>query len=318
MTLRIGSFEFNPPLALAPMAGISDLPFRALCRNFGASLTIAEMTAAREDLARHRRSILRNTFGDEARPHTAQILGNNPQQMADYARFLVDQGVDIIDINLGCPARKVWKKKMGAALLSDLALVNKIVNAVASAVTVPVTVKTRTGLTPAQPTALQVAQIAQDAGLAAITIHGRSARCAWSDPAQYQVIAQVKQSVSIPVIANGDIDSAQKAAQVLDITQADALMIGRAARGNPMIFKQVEALFKQSSPCVTVAKNEIKGILVTFLKAIHAFYGERNGVAIAKKHIRWFALQMETDPRLLNDLMKTNNASDQLLLVSEL
>jgi tRNA-dihydrouridine synthase B len=318
MSFTIGPFDFEHPLVLAPMAGITDLPFRMLCRQFGAAHTIAEMTAARMDLTQHRRSRLRNAFEGEPRPHTAQILGNHPYQMAEYARFLEDSGVNIIDINLGCTVPKVRKKLMGAALLQDLNRVAQILEAVSSAVSIPVTVKTRTGVTPNTPTAHAVAHIAQESGLAAITLHGRSASCSWDTPAQYNMIAEIKQAVSLPVIANGDIDSAQKALEVLAYTQADAIMIGRASRGNPLIFKETIEGMSGNPPPEAVAKNEIKGILFSFLEAIHTFYGEREGTAIAKKHIRWFASHLNTDAHLVNDLMKTTLASDQLSLIRHL
>jgi len=271
------------------MAGVTDLPFRQLCREMGAGLVVSEMVAADPSTWSTRKSRLRIQFGNEPSPKSVQIAGYDPQMMAEAARFNVAQGAEIIDLNMGCPAKKVCKRAAGSALLRDPLLVESILRAVVDAVDVPVTLKIRTGWDRQNRNAVTIANIAEDAGIAALAIHGRTKACRFVGEVEYDSIAQVVDTVSIPVIANGDITTPQQADAVLAKTGASAVMIGRGAQGNPWIFKQINHYLQHRELLPAPSLHEIGKIMCRHLTDLHAFYGEVGGVRISRKHIGWYS-----------------------------
>ncbi|HNW79537.1 MAG TPA: tRNA dihydrouridine synthase DusB [Candidatus Competibacteraceae bacterium] len=287
--MRIGPYSVSPPVLLAPMAGVSDLPFRRLCRRLGAGLAVSEMVSAQPQLWDSRKTRLRLAHGDEAAPRSVQILGTEPRLMAEAARASVAHGAQIIDINMGCPAKKVCGTQAGAALLRDEALVGRILDAVVAAVTVPVTLKIRTGWDLQQRNGVTIATIAEQAGIQALAVHGRTRACGYRGPVDYASIAAIKQAVRIPVIANGDIDSPAKARQVLELTGADAVMIGRAAQGRPWIFTEIAHMLASGEPLPPPSPATIGTWVLEHLRDLHAFYGESAGVRIARKHLAWYS-----------------------------
>lgn len=286
--MQIGPYQLKNNLILAPMAGITDRPFRELCRQFGAGLAVSEMVASNPALQSHKRTLLKTNYTGESGLRSVQILGTNPQQMADAALLNLQRGAQIIDINMGCPAKKVCSVAAGSALLKNEDLVKRILNAVVNSVDIPVTLKIRTGWDKDNKNAISIATIAEQEGISALTIHGRTRACKFTGEAEYNTIKQVKQSVGIPVIANGDITHAQKAKEVLEYTQADAIMIGRAAQGNPWVFKEILHHFKSNKPYKKQSINEIQAVVDTHLEALYSFYGNISGVRIARKHIGWY------------------------------
>ena len=286
--MQIGPHQLDNNLIVAPMAGVTDRPFRQLCKRLGAGLAVSEMVASNPRLWETQKSQRRTDHAGETQPISVQIAGGEPEMMAQAAEYNVDRGAQIIDINMGCPAKKVCNVAAGSALLRDETLVGQILDAVVSAVDVPVTLKIRTGWDRDSRNASRVARIAQAAGIRALSIHGRTRACGFAGEAEYDTIAAVKAEVDIPVIANGDIESAQKAKQVLDRTGADAIMIGRAAQGRPWIFREIAHYLKtgEELPPPTVA--EIRMLLVEHLEQLYSFYGEQAGVRIARKHIGWY------------------------------
>ena len=270
------------------MAGVTDLPFRQLCRRMGAGLVVSEMVAADPSTWSSRKSRLRIQFGDEPAPRSVQIAGYDPVMMAEAARFNVQMGAEIIDINMGCPAKKVCKRAAGSALLKYPDLVNDILTAVVSAVDVPVTLKIRTGWDRQNRNAVTIAKIAENAGISALAIHGRTKACRFVGEVEYDTIAEVVESVSIPVIANGDISDPQKAVSVLKYTNAAAVMIGRAAQGNPWIFNQINHYLKYGQALALPSMSECFHVMSDHLSALHKFYGEVGGVRISRKHIGWY------------------------------
>jgi tRNA-dihydrouridine synthase B len=288
--LRIGSYSLKNRLVIAPMAGVTDRPFRKLCREFGAGYAVSEMLASRPELWQTPKSMWRMDFTHEAAPIAAQIAGSDPAMMAEAARFNVSRGAQIIDINMGCPKKKVCKVDAGSALLRNEALVQSILEAVVHAVDVPVTLKTRTGWSPEHNNAVRIAQIAENAGIAALTLHGRSRACGFDEgTVEYDSIKAVKAAVSIPVIANGDIDSPQKARAVLEYTKADAVMIGRAAQGRPWIFRDTQHYFDCGELPPAPGTREVMEALLRHLDDHYALYGEYTGVRSARKHVGWYA-----------------------------
>ena len=270
------------------MAGVTDLPFRRLCRKMGAGLVVSEMVAADPNTWSTRKSRLRVQFGDEPAPRSVQIAGYDPQMMAKAALFNVQLGAEIIDINMGCPAKKVCKRAAGSALLQNPELVKDILTAVVSAVDVPVTLKIRTGWDPRNRNAETIARIAEDSGVAALAVHGRTKACRFVGEVEYDTIAKVVEAVSIPVLANGDITDPQKAVSVLKHTGAAAVMIGRAAQGNPWIFNQINHYLKYGQPLAPPSMEECSQVMSEHLLALHGFYGETGGVRISRKHIGWY------------------------------
>lgn len=286
--LHIGGLEIKNGLFVAPMAGVTDNPFRRLCKQFGAGHAVSEMIIADTALYARKKSLYRANFDGEIAPISAQIAGAEPDKLAEAARFQVDNGAQIVDINMGCPAKKVCKKLAGSALLQDEDLVKRLLDTAVNAVNVPVTLKTRLGFANGQENILTIAKIAEQAGIAAIAIHGRTREDFYTGNARYELIRQVKQSVSIPVIANGDIDSPQKALQVQAQTGADAIMIGRAAQGQPWIFRDIAHFAKTGELLAPPNIDELRQIVLGHLDELYRFYGEYSGCRIARKHIAWY------------------------------
>ena len=285
---NIGPYQIQNQTVLAPMAGVTDLPFRRLCRKMGAGLVVSEMVAADPNTWSTRKSRLRVQFGDEPAPRSVQIAGYDPQMMAEAALFNVQLGAEIIDINMGCPAKKVCKRAAGSALLQNPELVESILTAVVSAVDVPVTLKIRTGWDRQNRNAETIARIAEDSGVAALAVHGRTKACRFVGEVEYDTIAKVVDAVSIPVLANGDITDPQGAVSVLKHTGAAAVMIGRAAQGNPWIFNQINHFLKYDQPLSPPSMEECSQVMSEHLLALHEFYGETGGVRISRKHIGWY------------------------------
>lgn len=286
--VSIGPYRLPNPLILAPMAGVTDQPFRRLCRRLGAGMAVAEMVTSDTRLWQSRKTQQRLIHRDESEPRSIQIAGADPQMLADAARANVQLGAQIIDINMGCPAKKVCNKAAGSALMRDERLVAEILAAVVAAVTVPVTLKIRTGWDHDNRNALRIAKIAEDAGISALAVHGRTRADLYTGQAEYDTIATIKQALSIPVFANGDIDSPRKARQVLDYTGVDALLIGRVAQGRPWIFREINHYLATGEYLPAIDNREIESILLEHLTALHAFYGEHLGVRIARKHVGWY------------------------------
>ncbi|MGY0634608.1 tRNA dihydrouridine synthase DusB [Luteimonas sp. A478] len=287
--MQIGSHRIAPRLILAPMAGVTDKPFRQLCKQLGAGLAVSEMTTSDPRLWHTEKSLRRMDHAGEPDPVSVQIAGTQPQVMAEAARHNAGQGAQIIDINMGCPAKKVCSAWAGSALMRDEALVAGILEAVVGAVDVPVTLKIRTGWDTEHRNAPQIARIAQDSGIAALAVHGRTRDQHYKGEAEYDTIAAIRQDLSIPVIANGDIDSPEKAALVLRSTGTDALMIGRAAQGRPWIFREIAHYLATGERLPEPSLQEVRDVLIGHLQALHAFYGEHSGVRIARKHLGWYA-----------------------------
>ncbi|MBB6342228.1 tRNA-dihydrouridine synthase B [Pseudomonas fluvialis] len=286
--VRIGPYTLPNQLILAPMAGVTDRPFRQLCRRLGAGLVVAEMLTSDVRLWNSRKSSLRMIHEGDPEPRSVQIAGGDPQMLAEAARANVQLGAQIIDINMGCPAKKVCNKAAGSALMKDEALVAEILHSVVSAVDVPVTLKIRTGWDRQNKNGVTVARIAEDAGIQALAVHGRTRADLYTGEAEYDTIAAIKQAVSIPVFANGDIDSPRKARDVLAHTGADALLIGRAAQGRPWIFREIVHFLETGEPLPAPQLGEVEQILLEHLSALHAFYGEHMGIRIARKHVGWY------------------------------
>lgn len=287
--MHIGPFPIDPPLALAPMAGVTDKPFRQLCKRLGAGLAVSEMTTSDPRLWQTRKSLHRMDHAGEPDPVSVQIAGSDPAMLAEAARYNVAHGAQIIDINMGCPAKKVCNAWAGSALLADEALVARICKSVVDAVEVPVTLKIRTGQTPEHINGLAIARIAEDAGITALAVHGRTRSQKYEGFAEYDTIAMVKAAISIPVLVNGDIDSPAKALAVLEYTRADALMIGRAAQGRPWIFREVAHYLATGELLPEPGLIEVRDVLLGHLDDLYDFYGETAGVRIARKHLGWYA-----------------------------
>ncbi|VXC56764.1 tRNA-dihydrouridine synthase B [Pseudomonas sp. 9AZ] len=286
--LRIGPYTLPNSLILAPMAGVTDQPFRQLCKRMGAGLVVSEMVTSDVRLWNTRKSSLRMMHSGDPEPRSVQIAGGDPEMLAEAARRNVEMGAQIIDINMGCPAKKVCNKAAGSALLKDEVLVREILQAVVAAVDVPVTLKIRTGWDRENKNGIAVAKIAEDAGIVALAVHGRTRADLYMGEAEYDTIAAIKQAVSIPVLANGDIDSPQKAKMVLAATGADGLLIGRAAQGRPWIFREIEHYLRTGEQLPAPSLLEVERILLEHLAALHAFYGDVMGVRIARKHVSWY------------------------------
>ncbi|MBC3198196.1 tRNA dihydrouridine synthase DusB [Pseudomonas poae] len=286
--VRIGPYTLQNGLILAPMAGVTDQPFRQLCKRLGAGLVVSEMVTSDMSLWNTRKSRMRMIHEGDPEPRSVQIAGGDAQMLADAARANVELGAQIIDINMGCPAKKVCNKAAGSALLKDEQLVTEILQAVVAAVDVPVTLKIRTGWDRDNKNGLTVAKIAEQAGITALAVHGRTRADLYTGEAEYDTIAAIKQAVSMPVFANGDIDSAEKARRVLHATGADGLLIGRAAQGRPWIFREIEHFLRTGEVLPAPELPEVERILLEHLAALHTFYGDVMGVRIARKHVGWY------------------------------
>ncbi len=285
--MRIGAHVLRNALLVAPMAGITDRPFRRLARRYGAALAVSEMISSRPELRETRKSRLRRDHAGEAGPISVQIAGADPAMLAEAARYNVDQGAQIIDINMGCPAKKVCNVAAGSALLEDEALVARILAAVVAAVSVPVTLKIRTGPHPERRNAVRIARIAEDAGVQMLAVHGRTRACAFGGQAEYRTIAEVKAAVGIPVVANGDIATPQDARRVLEATGADGVMVGRAAQGRPWLFREIAHYLATGRQLAAPGMAEMCAVLVEHLEGLYDLYGEEQGARVARKHIGW-------------------------------
>ena len=315
--MRIGSFNLPNQVVLAPMAGVTDRPFRRLCRRLGAGLTVSEMVTSDPRLRTTRKTLQRIDHSGEPAPRSVQIAGADPARLADAARYNVARGADIIDINMGCPAKKVCNVAAGSALLSDEPLVGRILERVVAAVDVPVTLKIRTGPAPDRRNAVRIARIAESAGIAAVAVHGRTRKCAFRGAAEYDSIRAVKRAVSIPVIANGDITSPEQARRVLAFTGADGVMVGRAAQGNPWLPGAVAAYLRSGmnvSPPGTMERAEV---LLAHLRALHSFYGEAIGVRVARKHLSWYCRAYPRGERFWRSVNRVECARRQLDLTRD-
>ncbi|WAR43796.1 tRNA dihydrouridine synthase DusB [Methylomonas rapida] len=291
--MQIGPYLIPSNIILAPMAGVTDNPFRRLCAQFGAGLTVSEMVISHDHLQHHPRTLKKSDFSGEIGLRAVQILGTNPEQMATAARLNQDRGAQIIDINMGCPAKKVCSVAAGSALMKDENLAARILSAVVAAVEVPVTLKIRTGWDAAHRNAVKIARIAENCGIQALTIHGRTRACKFNGHAEYDTIKQVKDSIKIPVIANGDIDSAEKARHVLNYTGADGVMIGRAAQGKPWIFQELHSKLSTGRES-SMSLSDMQAVINRHLEHLYSFYGSTSGVRIARKHIGWYFDQLGT------------------------
>ncbi|MFH1598713.1 MAG: tRNA dihydrouridine synthase DusB [Pseudomonadota bacterium] len=315
--MRIGPYAIEPRVVLAPMAGVTDKPFRMLCKQLGAGLCVSEMTTSDPRLWKTAKSLHRTDHAGEPDPISVQIAGTVPEGMAEAARHNVDNGAQIIDINMGCPAKKVCNAWAGSALMRDEALVGRILSAVVAAVDVPVTLKIRTGWAADQKNALAIARIAQDSGIAALAVHGRTRDQQYTGVAEYDTIAAVKAALHIPVLANGDIDSPAKAAFVLSHTGADAVMIGRAAQGRPWIFREVAHYLATGETLPEPGVAEVRDILLAHLDHLHAFYGEESGVRIARKHLGWYAKDRPENAAFRGVVNRATTAADQRRLTRD-
>ncbi len=315
--LKIGPYTLSSPFVLAPMAGVTDAPFRRLCRRFGAGMTTSEMTTADTSLWQTTKSRRRLDLDLDAEPVAVQIAGAEPRQMAEAARACVERGAQIIDINMGCPAKKVCSKLAGSALLKDEKLVEAILLRVIDAVDVPVTLKIRTGWDPQHRNAVEIARIAERAGVAALAVHGRTRACRYAGEAEYETIRDVKTAVGIPVIANGDITSLEKSLEVLQLTRADGLMIGRAAQGRPWIFRDLYRLLDSSAENTKINRRELRDIMLGHLRELHRFYGEKTGVRVARKHLGWYLNGLDNSADFRSRVVRVDDASEQIGLTEE-
>jgi tRNA-dihydrouridine synthase B len=286
--MQIGQHQLKNNIILAPMAGVTDRPFRELCRSQGAGLAVSEMLSSNPRVWNSKKSKLRMDYHGESGIRSVQIAGSEPIAMAVAAQLCVAQGAQIVDINMGCPAKKVNKKKAGSALLPHPELVKAILESVVDAVDIPVTLKIRTGWDPESRNGLEIAQIAQQAGIQALAVHGRTRQCLYKGEAEYDTIKIIKENVTIPVIANGDVTSVEKAKYVLEYTGADAIMIGRGAQGAPWIFNDINHYLTTGEHRAPLAKQEVTSILLNHVQALHGFYGEVMGPRIARKHVGWY------------------------------
>jgi tRNA-dihydrouridine synthase B len=309
-------FTLRNALFLAPMAGVTDRPFRQLCKRLGAGLAVSEMVTSHSLLYGSAKTQRRANHEGEVEPIVVQIAGADPKMMAEAARYNVDRGAQIIDINMGCPAKKVCNVFAGSALMQDLTLARAILEAVVKAVpNTPVTLKMRTGWNRHNRNAPELARIAEAVGVRALAIHGRTRADHYTGEAEYETIAQVKQLVSIPVIANGDIDSPEKAKEVLDYTGADGVMIGRAAQGRPWIFREIDHFLRTGRRLPPPSRTEVREILLAHLADLYAFYGETTGVKIARKHIGWYSKGLPGGAAFRREMVTAETPEEQLALV---
>lgn len=315
--MRIGNFLIDPPVVLAPMAGVTDKPFRQLCKRLGAGLAVSEMTTADPRLWHTTKSQRRADHSGEPDPISVQIAGHDPRMLAEAARYNVDLGAQLIDINMGCPAKKVCNVYSGSALLQDEGLVARIVEAVVGAVEVPVTLKIRTGWNRDNRNGVRIARIAEDAGIAALAVHGRTRADLYQGEAEYETIAAIRQAIRIPLLANGDIDSPQKAAEVLKATGADAVMIGRAAQGRPWIFREIAHYLASGEILAAPSALAVRDILVGHLEDLYSFHGELAGVRIARKHLGWYARDRAENAAFRSVVNGTDCAQTQLRLTRD-
>ncbi|MDO8266528.1 MAG: tRNA dihydrouridine synthase DusB [Moraxellaceae bacterium] len=310
--VTIGPYTLDTPIALAPMAGVTDRPFRQLCRQWGAGHVVSEMVASDTRLWNSRKSSTRLDYTGEPAPRTVQIVGYDAGMMADAARACVDLGAQIVDINMGCPAKKVCNRLAGSALMQDEGLVAEILAAVVGAVNVPVTLKTRTGWDREHRNGVRIARIAEDCGIQLLVMHGRTRADKYMGDAEYDTIAAVKQSVHIPVFANGDIDSAEKAEMVLVRTGCDGIMIGRGAHGRPWIFREIIHFLRTREHLPSPSPDEVRNTILGHLEDLYAFYGEFQGLRFARKHMGWYAAYLPDGAAMSRFFNKLESSDQQL------
>jgi tRNA-dihydrouridine synthase B len=315
--MRIGPYQLRNNLIVAPMAGVTDRPFRQLCKTMGAGMAVSEMVASNSLLWGSEKTKRRANHDGEVDPISVQIAGAVPEMLAEAAKYNVDEGAQIIDINMGCPAKKVCNVLAGSALLKDEPLVARILEAVVRAVAVPVTLKIRTGWDRTNRNALAVARIAEGSGVQALAIHGRTRACGFSGEAEYDTIAEVKSAIGIPVIANGDIDTPQRVKEVLERTRADAVMIGRAAQGRPWMFREISHFLATGKELPPPEVDEIHRVLVAHLHDLYAFYGEHTGVRVARKHISWYTKGLAGSAAFRHAMNQLQTCAEQLAAVNE-
>lgn len=312
--MRIGPYVLDSNVVLAPMAGVTDRPFRVLTRSFGAGLAASEMITSDQRLWTTKKTRARMDHEGEPEPRVVQLAGADPQALADAARRNIDLGAQIIDINMGCPAKKVCNRLCGSALLTDEALVAKILSAVVAASTVPVTLKTRTGFTRDTKNGIRIAQLAESCGIAALAVHGRTREDFYDGDAEYETIREIASRVKIPLFANGDIDSPQKARAVLDFTGAGGVMLGRAAHGSPWIFHDVNYFFTHGKIAPALPLRKICDTILAHLESLYAFYGEDTGVRVARKHLGWYFGKLQDAPDVRRELMAASTSASQFAL----
>ncbi|MCC5813027.1 MAG: tRNA dihydrouridine synthase DusB [Ectothiorhodospiraceae bacterium] len=315
--MRIGGYVLPNNLALAPMAGVTDRPFRMLCKSLGAGMAASEMVASNPALRNSRKSRLKAEHSGEPEPRIIQIAGAEPAWMEDAARYNVANGAQIIDINMGCPAKKVCNKAAGSALLSDEGLVREILQATVQAVDVPVTLKIRTGPAPDRRNGVRIAEMAQTLGIQALAVHGRTRADAYRGQAEYDTIRAICSSVSIPVLANGDIRTPEEAARVLAYTGAAGVMIGRAAQGRPWLFREIAHYLDTGRHLPAPSVQEIRDIMLAHLRELHRFYGEIQGMRVARKHIGWYLAEQPGGERTRRQLVRVESAAEQLALTED-
>lgn len=309
--LQIGPYRLSNNLILAPMAGVTDRPFRELCRKMGAGLAVSEMLSSNPKVWHTEKSMNRMNHEGESGIRSVQIAGSEPALMAQAAQLNVQNGAQIIDINMGCPAKKVNKKLAGSALLQDPALVAQILEAVVKAVDVPVTLKIRTGWDAENKNGVAIARIAQDSGIQSLAIHGRTRSCMFKGEVEYDTIREIKQQITIPVIANGDIANEDDAKRILDYTQADGIMIGRAAQGNPWIFKQIQHFLETGERLAKPSMTEQAQVLLTHVEGLYDLYGEYSGIRIARKHVGWYVTQHDENRGFRREFNALESATEQ-------
>lgn len=315
--MRIGPYELENNLIVAPMAGVTDRPFRMLCRSMGAGMAVSEMVASNSLLYGSEKTKRRANHEGEPDPISVQIVGADPKMLAQAAQYNVDRGAQIIDINMGCPAKKICNVMAGSALMRDEMLVGQILETVVGAVEVPVTLKFRTGWDKSSRNAVNIARIAESAGIQALAIHGRTRACGYTGDAEYDTIAAVKAAVALPVIANGDITTPEKAKHVLDYTGADAVMIGRAAQGRPWLFREIGHFLKTGKRLPSPEVSEILAVLERHVHELYEFYGEFTGVRVARKHISWYTKGLAGSAQFRHGMNTLESSTQQLQAVRE-
>ena len=315
--MQIGPYTLKNNLIVAPMAGVTDRPFRMLCKRMGAGMAVSEMVASNSLLYGSEKTKRRANHEGEVDPISVQIVGADPQMLAQAARYNVDNGAQIIDINMGCPAKKICNVMAGSALMQNEKLVAEILETVVSAVDVPVTLKIRTGWDKGNRNAVNIARIAESCGIQALAIHGRTRACAYTGDAEYDTIAAVKAEVNIPIIANGDITTPEKAKFVLEHTGADAVMIGRAAQGRPWLFREIEHFLNTGTHMQSPQVDEIHRILSAHVQELYEFYGEHTGLRVARKHISWYTKGLVGSAHFRHTMNQLEDPAQQLAAVSD-
>ncbi|MEX2123801.1 MAG: tRNA dihydrouridine synthase DusB [Woeseia sp.] len=319
--MKIGPFQLSSPFLLAPMAGITDAPFRKLCRRLGAAMATSEMTTADISLWQTAKSRRRLDLDLDCEPRVVQIAGSEPDKLALAARLCTDRGAQIIDINMGCPAKKVCNNLAGSSLLQNEALVATILEAVVAAVDVPVTLKIRTGWDPQHRNGVAIARIAEASGIQALAVHGRTRACRFGGEAEFETIAAIKNAVAIPVIANGDIATFEKSLEVLRVTGADALMIGRGAQGRPWFFRELNFRYEnndsKNDSIMPLEKNFVRDIMLDHLSGLYQFYGETTGVRVARKHLIWYCAGLKNIQTFRTRVVRVDSAFEQIRLTRE-